>query len=350
LIRAIRTNVEFIHKANIKKVFLKNNTMIKKIMFAFILILLICCNVKETYLNEHIRSDIRSIIKLKNDKVIEAINQNKPEELIELFSDSLKKQADSSVYRLVDFYHKKSLFQSYKILDEYYSNSTSLENSAQIKSNKSKYNYTITYDVQNNETYISLLLIEVEHGTLLATCIYSKYANEWKMTKFHIGQYAILNNTAIDFYIQAKKNYTNGNLVDATLDLSMLSQLIHPASHSFNYKEDDEIKIFYEKVMNEAKKSYSFPIPISAIKTQPKIYFISSFVKDDGIYPEISYVSQINLADTVRLKDENNELQNNISKILNISQAKKYIFFLAYNDIPNGRDSVKYYRFVGEVK
>jgi hypothetical protein len=60
----------------------------------------------------------------------------------------------------------------------------------------------------------------------------------------------------------------------------------------------------------------------------------------------VAYLSKINLKDTVALKNENEELKKVIVNIFpGIEKGKKYVFFQAYNEIPNGKTPVNHYGF-----
>ena len=65
----------------------------------------------------------------------------------------------------------------------------------------------------------------------------------------------------------------------------------------------------------------------------------------------INYKSEIKLADTAALRAENNILQKDIGNIFpGIEKNNNYIFYRAYNQVPDGKTLLHHYGFVQKVR
>jgi hypothetical protein len=113
----------------------------------------------------------------------------------------------------------------------------------------------------------------------------------------------MLNKTAPDYYQSSLEQYKNGNIVDASDMITTSSILANPAGNYMKYKNNDEMKTLYSKILKEANTTYHFPITVGQVKTHPQIFgespqFIGE-ITHQGIYPVIRYKSSVPLADTV---------------------------------------------------
>jgi hypothetical protein len=310
--------------------------------------LLFGCSTGSENWNDHIDAKSREQIKILDDKIIEAFNENNPQKLKELFSDELKKKSGNEIDAFIDKIHESFKTKNYSLLDEYLAtNSSTGMTATAMKGVLGEYDYKINYPVLTKETYISLLLDSGSGNKHLITCIYGKYGSDWKLNVLKIGDYSYFGKTAIDFYKQAKANYEKGNLIDATNDIVMIQRTATPADDIFHYQSAEAIAAFANKVIQEANAQFRLPKKIEEIKTNPQILNVSPIAMAEGIYPTVGYLSKINLKDTVALKKENDELKKIIGNILpGIDKGKKYVFFKVYNEIPNGKTPVESYGFI----
>lgn len=306
------------------------------------------CTVSSANWNDHINSADRENIKILNSKIIDALAENNPTKLKKVFSDELEKKVGSDLGNFVETVHEKFKPKDYSILDEYLeSNSTIGTTSTAMKGLSGEDDYKISYPILTEETYVSLLINNGAAKSELVSCVYGKYDGEWKLTVLKIGTYSFFGKTAIDFYKQAKSNYGKGNLIDAAMDILMIKETASPANDMFHYQNAETMAAFSNKVWAEVNANIVLPKKIVAIKTSPEILNVSPTPMAEGIYPTVGYLSKINLEDTVALKRENSELKKIIGNILpGIDKEKKYVFFKAYNEIPNGKTPVKSYGFI----
>jgi hypothetical protein len=297
--------------------------------------------------NEHIESKSRNEINLLDHQIISSFYENNPAKLIALYSERLGKKAADKTQGLVNFIHSVIKTNKYSILDEYLTFNTTIGSKSVVFKGVSEDNdYKVNYDVYSKETYISLMVYSGGNRQWLITAIYGKYAGNWKMDVILISQYKVLNKNAVDLYKQAKIDYQRGDLIGAANNMLLSKEVQDPAGDVFIYFKEPEIESFRYKIDADLKK-IKFPIIVSDVPTLPEIFKVEPVVINEGIFPMVKYQSKINLEDTVALKKENDQVQTVIGKIFpGIEKNKKYVFFKAYNQTPDGDVPVKNYGFM----
>lgn len=306
------------------------------------------CSVNSGNWNENIDIKNRKQINLLSNKIMDALAENNPSKLKEVISMELEKKSGAEINSFVEIVHEKFEPKDYTILDEYLESNSAIGTiGVAMKSVTGEYAYKVSYPILTKETYIALLINNGSAKSELVTCIYGKYGKDWKLNVLKVGDYSYFGKTAIDFYNQAKTNYEKGNLIDAATDILMIQLTATPAEDLFHYQNEATISAFANKVLAEANAKFVLPKIVEEIKTNPQILNVSPIAMDEGIYPTVNYLSFISLKDTVALKKENDELQKIIGKILpGIDKGKKYVFFKAYNEMPNGKNNVENYGFI----
>jgi len=298
--------------------------------------------------NDDIDLSYRNEIKILDDQLVSSFYENSSPKLVALFSENLKITDSTQIKELINKVHPLIKSKEYKLLDEYLSiNSAIGQNASLFKSAIQDEDYQINYHVYSKETYISLLVCKGEINDLLVTCIYGKYNNRWKLDVFLIGPYKILEKTSIDLYKKAKVEYVNNDLFDAANDMLLCEQIARPAKDIFYYFKMPEIISFHKELTNAVNKKYPLPLTIIDLKSLPQIFNIKPVVLKEGIFPTIYYVTKINLRDTVALKAENEQIKKVIGRVFyGIDKNKKYIFFKAYNIIPDGKTPTENFGFM----
>ena len=67
----------------------------------------------------------------------------------------------------------------------------------------------------------------------------------------------------------------------------------------------------------------------------------------EGFFPMVHYTTSINLKDTTALKIENEKVKNEIGQIFTgIDKDKKFVFYQAFNELPDGKKLVEHYGFI----
>ena len=90
---------------------------------------------------------------------------------------------------------------------------------------------------------------------------------------------------------------------------------------------------------------------LSSIETKPQLFRIFPQVMKDGFFPMVYYRTDINLKDTISLKLENLKIRKVVDSIFTgIDKGKKFIFYWAFNEMPDGKKLIDRYGFVDSLK
>lgn len=322
-----------------------------------VIILLFCMfsckpNINKTYIGENIPKNVKSEIKALNDELFKAIQEKNTENIKELMSESLLEKSNEAIdSMLLLLFSETENVNLYNIKNDFY-----IENSTKNVSNtifsglSDDYDYSFAYYALNEETYISMIIPETSVNELLIVCFYGKYKNEWKINILQFGLYSIQKLNTIDYYKQAKEQYTKGNLIDAANSMFLSMQCLKPTNY-MQYVLESEIIDFNKTVLNEINQKYVLPYEIKDVNTKPVIINISPMQVDKGIFPLIEYKTNIPITDTVKLKIENDEIHKIIGNIFyGIDKDKKFLLYKAFSEIPDGSKPVDTYGFYKELK
>ncbi|HTD98049.1 MAG TPA: hypothetical protein VK668_02140 [Mucilaginibacter sp.] len=305
-----------------------------------------------TYWNDHIDFKSKNQIKLLDDEVIASFNQGNTQKLISLFSDTLKKITGNSIPGFMDQVHPLITGLSYDLLDEYFVKSSGTGGSATVFKSMSEDNdYKINYPIVTKETYISLIVYKGPIRQFLFTCIYGKYGENWKLNALRMGPYKIFGKNSVDLYKQSKEYFNQGDLMDAKIYILLAQETSLPANKAFVYFKLDEMMAFNQKLSEEGKAKFPLPMNITQVSTSPQIFSVEPVVLKEGIFPSVKYLTTVPLKDTTALKVENEEIKKVIGEVFpGIDKNKKYVFFKAYNQIPNSKNAVPTYGFMLKQK
>lgn len=327
--------------------------MIKKVILIILTVLTLqSCNLgtSGTWKNSNIDYDKREQIKTLNDKLFKAITNNDVAGVKALMSDKLLEKGAQDLDKLINQVSTSFKSSDYSILDEYYVHNSTTDINNTLPSGISGDNdYVINYQALNKEMYVSLLLPTELDNELLITAIYGNYDNQWKINILQFGQYSLFKKSAPDYYKLAKESYDKLYLIDAVNYIGLSKQCLRPANNFFQYQKEKDINEFYDKVMKEVHSKFTFPLTLENIDTKPKVFRISPEMINEGFFPMVYYLSDINLKDTTALKIENEKVKKEVSRIFTgINKNKKFVFYWAFKEIPDGKKTVEHYGFIDQ--
>ncbi len=142
-------------------------------------------------------------------------------------------------------------------------------------------------------------------------------------------------------------SYKKSYLIDAVNNISLSNVLLRPADTHLQFVKEKEIKDFEDSLMQEVNAKYQFPLTITAIDSKPKVFRIFPQVIKEGFFPMVCYTTDINLKDTVALRLENEKVRKDVDSIFTgIDKDKKYIFYWAFNKMPDGKNQQERYGFI----
>jgi hypothetical protein len=322
----------------------------KYVLFFILASLTFSCNsgVNRTWKNESINEDLKKEISGLDKKVIQSLKTDNPEMLQSILSPDLIEKGVTNLDSIVHLINKSIQGDDYSILDQYLiKNTTNGLNTVILSNNKNINDYTVQFKVNSKQSFVSLIIPKGGINKLLVTTVYGKFKEGWKVNIIHFGYYKLDGKTAPELYAQAKEEYDKGYLMDAANTVFLCGQIIKPADSYFKYDSEEEILKFNEKVIAEVNSKYNFPITLDNVETQPKIINIFPQYLDEGYFPCIEYQTQIDLDDTTRTTIENKMIQEEIGSMFpGINKDKRYVLYVAYNEIPDGKHKVDVYRFV----
>jgi hypothetical protein len=293
------------------------------------------------YKNKNIPRDVENTMIQTDKKIIDAIKTDRIDEVKRMCNKELISTLGESKLDSLLILMKKHLSNcdlEYK--DQFY-----VENTAENSSNiifsgfSSDYDYSITYQPTDKKVFISLIVPKDLLNKFLLTLIYGSDMEGLKLNVIKLGQFSAYNKTAIDYYKQAKDDFDNGNLIDAGCDLFFGRKCLRPAAQFMQYLKEKDFIELEKKVLSRINSSYTFPLVIEQITTQPKILNVVPKYENSGWYLMITYFSRVPIQDSVNLKMENQKIQKIIGTVFKgIDKNKSYIYYIAMNEMPDGSD------------
>jgi hypothetical protein len=312
------------------------------------------CNNKpaDTLANDEIKADIKTEIGRLNDKLFKAIMANDTTVVRSLLSPELIKRGGNKIDTLVASTSKTFNAKAFDVLDQYYTrHHVRREPDTLSLSKGSDSDYQVIYKAMNEEMYTSVLLSKNLPINCLLLVVYGKYNEGWKINILQIGEFTIDGKNSQDYYKLAKKYYDSGELLDASNMMVLTSQLASPAGEFFKYRNEDTLKNFFFKVMDDANKIYKFPFVVREVKSIPQIFSISpEFINEKGlrgVYPLIKYRTAIDLDNSKAVQIENDSLRAKIGILFpGVLQNNKYILYQAYNSTTDGKIIGRNFSFI----
>jgi len=328
--------------------------MLKKLLITLIIFIsLQACNVGGSgiWKNENIDKAKRDEIHALNEKLFKSIINNDVAGVRSLMSGKLLEKGSIDLDQLIKRMSSSIEADNYRTLDEYNVKNSTTGIANTLPSGFSGDNdYVINYQALNKEMYVSLILCGRD-SEILTTAIYGKYDSEWKINILQFGQYSLFKKPAPEYYKLAKASYDKSHLIDAVNLISISKQCLNPANNFFHYQKEKEINEFHELVMKEVDSKYQLPLTLGNITTKPKVFRIFPEMISEGFFPMVYYQSQINLNDTSALKLENKQVKKEVSRLFTgIDQDKKFVFYWAFNTMPDGKTPVEHFGFIDKLK
>lgn len=311
------------------------------------------CNVgtSGTWKDENIEQSLKNEIKVLDEIVLEAVTTNNTTLIKTIMSDKLLEKSGSNLKQMIEQVYGVIKNKDYQILNQFHvkNSKTGISNTV-MTGISGQDDYTIHYQALNEEMFISLIIPKNGLDEFLITNIYGKYPGGWKLNILQFGQYTVNGKTATQLYSDAKSQYEKKYLVDAANNMFLCSQVSNPANTFWQYQKEDEMKQFYETAMTDIKNEYTFPVTMDNIKTRPQIINISPQGMQEGYFPMVAYLTNIDLKDTISTKAENDLIHKSIGQVFNgLDKDKKLLFYKAYSEMPNGKTPVPTYGFVKEM-
>lgn len=204
-------------------------------------------------------------------------------------------------------------------------------------------NFNLPYTAPTGESYIALFTPKSAPQKWLITAIYDKFSYGWKLSVLQFNPYAENGRTPAELIEQAKAQLKKKYYLDASNTASFAKNCLDPAT-GWKYVAEDTIIAFNALALDSVMAHYKLPLTVKLLPTQPRIWRITIERTPEGAFPNVNYISKINLLDTAALKKENEAFGKVIGNVMNgIDKDKKYIYYTIYNETPKGVMFIDHY-------
>ena len=305
------------------------------------LILQSCTENAGVWKNGQISEGKREDFHNQNNEILKLLKANDRVALRAFFCKELNDEnyTDRTVASISD----KLTEGKYAIFDEYYVVNQYLDQDTITASGKGINSYGLVYPGTTRDMYMVFFKQKDSENAHMISLIYAKYNYGWKISQLDVAPYSINGKTGPELFKLAQENYKNHYLIDAIDNVLLGSTCLDPGVN-WQYAVKGDMHEFSEKLMNEANTIYKYPYPINGVPTEPKIIKVYNKTNDEGSFPNVCYLSKIKLADTVALKQENEQVKAVIGKIMpGIDKGKKYLYYSIYNEKPVYNRSVEHF-------
>lgn len=301
--------------------------------------------------DQSIDAAIRQEIKTLNDRLFQGITKNDLKTVQSLLSPGLLEKFGNDTAKLINLISSKEI-DNYSILDEYSVQASASKINIVLPSGNTQDNdYIFTFGSPNKDSYVSLLLLNNSHNQFLLAAVYGKYQNEWKLNILKFGEYSFLGKTAYNYFRMAKESAKKSYLIDAVNNILVAIDLLQPSGPYLQFIKEKEIKEFGDSLLQQVNTKYKFPMTLSSIETKPQVFRIFPQVMQDGFFPMVYYRTDINLKDTISLKLENLKIRKVVDSIFTgIDKDKKFVYYWAFNEMPDGKKLLDRYGFIDSLK
>jgi hypothetical protein len=273
--------------------------------------------------NNDIDLSLRQEIQTLNDKVLTTIKNNDFNGLIGYFVNGVTDEQKQQIQEVFPSTVKEVNEESFEPYQDFYEKCM-----ASLKYNPGEFRPGINSDstvyvgnigdVATDEMFLSFE-ISNDFTKRLLSMLYVKQDGEWKLHNCNFGTYVVAGKDSVEWYNEASAEYAKGYLIPALFRAQLADECLH-ASPFIKYDQQGKIADFFQKLTNEDKSKYTFPIELSSISSNPAVYGIElQFVQNEttaivyGIEPQfvqkeiipvVTYVTSYPLGNTSALTEE----------------------------------------------
>lgn len=299
--------------------------------------------------DDEISTSVRGEIHTLSDNIIALIQKNDFEAFFSYFmtgtkdDDALKQQVKDQFPVLVKITQGKT-FQPTRDYDCVWQGQGDIPC---VILPRDEYDFQTTVERVGDEIFISIMQTPDEFHKFIASLVYTRQDDQWKLYKFHIGLYSIADKNAVQWYEDAKSNYDKGYLIPAMFQLQVASNCIQPAPF-LRYKQEAEIADYAKRLQAELNSEYTFPIQLTSLPSNPTIYRLEPQFAEGKMVSTVSYVTSLPLDNTGNLNEEANLMNPLIQDMFpGIGVEATHIVYRAYSEPPI--DPNKQYRSHGTL-
>jgi len=304
-----------------------------KLFFLIILSLICqsCTLVPGVRKNDEIKSSKREEFHELNAAVLKHLKAGDENGLKGLLS---KDEAKKDISKLVDSISKQLLANRYDLLDEYYVINKYADSDTILATGPNVNRYGLKYPYVTFEEYFAYFLPKKSDNKYMLGIIYGKYKDDWKIINLSLAPYTIGGKTGPELYQLARDDYDKTNYPGAAAEAAKAMLCIKPAPY-WEYPDHDDAVKFNEKTQGYFKY-YQFPYVLFMVNSGPMLLSIGDKETPDGVFPMVTYMTHYDIKNTAAVKQENQEVNKQISKMLpGLATHYDKIYYSAYNQKPD---------------
>ncbi|PTQ99729.1 hypothetical protein C8P68_102558 [Mucilaginibacter yixingensis] len=174
------------------------------------------------------------------------------------------------------------------------------------------------------------------------TALFCKLSYGWKLCDLELNLSADNGLTAPQLMAQAKKQFDQGEWLEGLNSAGMAEDCLRPYT-KMKYLSEDEITNYYNQTAFKTfVKNQHMPVTVGQVNTRPLIIRVLLERNAEGAFPNINYLTKLDLNDTKALAKENEEVGKVIGSVFKgVDKNRKYIYYTIYHDKGNGHANPK---------
>ena len=301
--------------------------------------------------NDKIAPQVKATVDALNSEVYNIMCENNFEKLSQMFTDTLQSMLGPDFAgKFMPNMQRVMKDKKYRIYDEFHITHARPHDTVTLSSGTGDNAYTLIIKPYAPESFVAMLIAGDSLNEVMLTLTYINVKDKWKITGLYGENYSLHRKNAIEQYHAAEALQKSSYLTDAVATMGMAKNCMAPGGRTFQYKKQTEINTFVDTLIKQTDNKYTLPYTFNEMKTKPKILDIQYQIFNGDFAPLIVYQSSVNVADTVALKKENDDLQKNTGKLFyGIDKVNKTILYRVYNELPNGQNNPRYYGYIEKV-
>lgn len=174
------------------------------------------------------------------------------------------------------------------------------------------------------------------------TALFCKLSYGWKLCDLELNLSADNGLTAPQLMARAKEQFNQGEWLEGLNSASMAEDCLSPYT-KMKYLCEDEIANYYSQTAFKTfVQKQHMPVTVGQVATRPLIIRVLLERNAEGAFPNINYLTKLDLNDTRALAKENEEVGKVIGSVFKgVDKDRKYIYYTIYHDKGNGHANPK---------
>jgi len=321
------------------------------LLFLAVLTLTSCNDDEKIILSDKIDQKVQDVIKSKNDSLIKAMMTSDMHIYKALGTEDFKKNIPSRTRNVSWAFRKQYTNGTYKVYDQYHIIDGIKTKRSEITSIGK--GYTFKWTNVSKETYISMLKLPfVLQDYLLILQYTSDGSGKWQIHRMDITPVGRYDLTPYDFLAEAKKLQKKGLNLDAYYYAGTAIEWSKDIEGDIVFDVAGDAQDFKDELADVLNEKYRFPKEVTQIASKPVITEVTVKTAVEGVFPMIVYKTKLPI-DSPALEKEYEELRRVAPRMFpDMDFTKKYAFYLATQDLPDGlggqKQEVKEFKYKRE--